>query len=111
MEVLHRYLEFLWSCFQYDIEVFSKAWIYYYLLIPAIGYFVFFILKWIVLTAPVWLPVTIIVRVFNLPSPKCEECVYKTRHEYDEYRIYKGEQDKDTIEKPQSSKLVENFPK
>ena len=110
MDVLHKYLEFLWSCFQYDMGVFSKAWIYYYLLIPAIGYFIFFILKWIVLTAPVWLPITIIVRVFNLPSPKCEECIYKTRLEFDEFRNNGGTQDKDKLQKPQSSKLVENFP-
>ena len=109
MDVLHKYLEFLWSCFQYDIGVFSKAWIYYWLLVPAIGYFIFFILKWVVLTAPVWLPVTIIVRVFNLPSPKCEECIYKTRHEFDEYgTLHGGRSGRES--KKSSSKIVENYP-
>src|SRR4030042_4021358 len=102
MDIAHKYLEFLWNCFQYDIEVFSNAWIYYWLLIPAIGYLIFFILKWIVLTAPLWLPVTIIVRVFNLPSPKCEECIYKTHYELDDLKSSRGENEKKRIIKPSS---------
>jgi len=50
----------LWGAFQYDIDVFSQGWLYYCLLVPAIGYFIFFVLKWVVLTAPIWIPIRMI---------------------------------------------------
>lgn len=56
-QVLTQYLQLLWKAFQYDIDVFSQGWIYYSLLIPAIFYFVFFLIKWMILTAPVWIPI------------------------------------------------------
>ncbi len=61
-DILYQYIELLWNTFQYDVDVFSQAWMYYWLLIPAIGYFVFFILKWIVLTAPIWIPIKLIIQ-------------------------------------------------
>jgi hypothetical protein len=81
MAAIEKYLDFLWNCFQSDIHIFSLSWLYYYLLIPAAGYFVFFILKWIVLTIPMWMPVAIIIRVANLPSPKCRICQYKIMYD------------------------------
>lgn len=81
MDILNRYLEFLWNTFQSDIHNLSQGWLYYWLLIPAIGYIFFFILKWILLTAPVWLPTIIIIRASNLPSPKCEGCAYRHSNE------------------------------
>lgn len=50
--------------FKYDVEVFSKPWLYIPLLIPAAFYFVFFIIKWAVLTSPIWIPGRIIVNGF-----------------------------------------------
>lgn len=58
--ILGEYLQFLWNTFQYDMDVFSKGWIYFWLLIPAIFYFIFFIIKWMVVTAPFWVPIKII---------------------------------------------------
>jgi len=55
----------LYDLWKYDIEVFSKGWLYYWLLIPAIAYTAFFFLKWTVITAPVWLPVYIITGSFK----------------------------------------------
>ena len=60
MEILEKYLNFLWEMFMYDMDVFSKGWIYAWVLIPAIGYFIFFWIKWIVLTIPVWMPLRMI---------------------------------------------------
>jgi hypothetical protein len=60
MEILQKYLELLWSCFEYDIHIFSQTWIYAWILIPAMCYTAFFMVKWVVLTAPIWLPFTII---------------------------------------------------
>ncbi|MGB3467777.1 MAG: hypothetical protein WBA74_20995 [Cyclobacteriaceae bacterium] len=54
-EVSDKYLQLLWEAFQYDIEVLSQPWMYYWLLIPAIGYLIFFFCKWIVLTTPIWI--------------------------------------------------------
>lgn len=56
-EILNGYLDFLWKAFQYDMDVFSQGWMYYWILIPAIGYLVFFFIKWTVITVPIWLPV------------------------------------------------------
>jgi hypothetical protein len=89
MDILHKYLEILWNSFQYDIHVFSKGWLYYWFLLPAAGYLIFFFIKWIVLTAPVWLPPVIIIRVSNLPSPRCESCVYKTAQDFDDMHVDK----------------------
>lgn len=58
--ILDQYLSLLWRLFQFDIHVFSHPWMYYLLLIPACGYLVFFFIKWAVLTAPLWLPISII---------------------------------------------------
>jgi hypothetical protein len=101
MDVLHKYLEFLWNSFQYDMEVFSQAWLYYWALLPATGYFIFFIIKWIVLTAPVWLPVVIVIRVANLPSPKCESCIYRTSQDFDDLNV-------DTVQSVQKTKKEEH---
>jgi hypothetical protein len=51
------YLDFLWASFMYDMGVFSQSWMYYPLMIPAGVYFIFFMFKWTVLTAPVTVPV------------------------------------------------------
>lgn len=62
MDIVINKLVELWL---YDIEVFSQAWLYYWVLIPAMFYFVFFLIKWSVLTAPLWIPITIIISVFK----------------------------------------------
>ncbi len=59
---IEKYLELLWRMFEYDIAQLSQPWMYYWALIPAIGYLVFFFAKWTVLTTPVWLPLAIIFR-------------------------------------------------
>lgn len=64
-QIFNEYLLFLWRAFQYDMDVFSKPWIYFSLLIPAMFYFAFFMLKWVVLTTPVWMPFVIIVSLIN----------------------------------------------
>jgi len=48
----------------YDMQVFSQPWIYYWLLVPALGYLAFFFLKWTVMTTPVWLPLSIVAGAF-----------------------------------------------
>jgi hypothetical protein len=54
-EFFDMYFATLISCFQYDMDVYSKGWIYWWIL-PVIFYTAFFFIKWTVLTAPLWLP-------------------------------------------------------
>jgi hypothetical protein len=43
----------------WDVEVLSNPWMYYPLLIPVMFYVPFFFMKWMILTAPFWLPIYI----------------------------------------------------
>lgn len=61
MEIFNEYLSMLLQLFKYDVEALSQPWMYYWLLVPAIAYTVFFFAKWAVLTAPIWLPLMLIV--------------------------------------------------
>ena len=57
--LIATYIGFL----QYDIEVFSNAWLYIPLLIPFCFYLIFFFVKWYILLLPFWLiPVMIMSR-------------------------------------------------
>ena len=55
-DILTAYINLLWNQFQYDISILSQPWMYFCLLIPAIGYGIFFTIKWAFLTMPIWLP-------------------------------------------------------
>ncbi len=63
-DAINRYFQFLLECFAYDMEVFSKPWIYICFLIPAIFYLMFFMIKWWVLLVPIWLPLRIALSPF-----------------------------------------------
>lgn len=58
--IFEKYFEILLEIFQNDLAIMSKPWMIY-TVIPIIGYVIFFFIKWIVLTAPMWLPFSIIV--------------------------------------------------
>jgi len=60
-----KIIEILFNLWKYDIEVFSQPWMYYWLCIPAATYLAFFFIKWSVLTAPIWLPISIIIKSFR----------------------------------------------
>jgi hypothetical protein len=60
MKYLENYLALLWRMFEYDIHVFSQLWMYQWVLVPAIAYLIFFLVKWAVLTIPIWLPIMLI---------------------------------------------------
>lgn len=65
MTAMNELLETLVSLWRYDVEVFSKPWIYWWLCIPAGCYLAFFFVKWTVLTAPLWIPLFIIIRAIK----------------------------------------------
>ena len=54
---IEAYLAFLWEQFQYDWLVFTNPWVLYTIL-PAILYFLLFIVKWYILLAPITIPIT-----------------------------------------------------
>jgi hypothetical protein len=51
-DLLQLYIELL----KWDIEVMSQPWMYYWFLFPIGCFLPFFFVKWLVLTAPFWLP-------------------------------------------------------
>ena len=62
---LNQIAQTLIELWQFDVWVFSQWWLYAPFLIPALFYLSFFFLKWAVLTAPVWLPVAIVIGAFR----------------------------------------------
>ena len=56
---MNEILNTLIGLWKYDLHVFSQPWMYWSLLIPVSCYLVFFFVKWVVITAPLWLPVVI----------------------------------------------------
>ena len=57
---MSKFVDLYYACLLCDVEVFSQPWLYWWFLVPAAFYFVFFVLKWAVLTMPFWLPVVIV---------------------------------------------------
>lgn len=58
-------IELLLELWRWDVKVMSSPWMYWPLLIPIQFFLVFFLVKWTVLTAPLWIPLAIIVRCFR----------------------------------------------
>ena len=67
-ETVKAYLDFLWQQFQYDWGWMSNPWVLY-TVFPVCLYFIFFIFKWIVLLAPVTIPIM----VLRWPTPSKKE--------------------------------------
>lgn len=63
-EILEKFLGLVWRMFEYDMEVLSQPWMYYWLCIPAIAYVVFFAIKWMLILSPLTLPIRSIVKSF-----------------------------------------------
>lgn len=62
IQLIETYFTILLNQFQYDVSVYSNnMWMYYWVCVPAFFYTVFFLIKWTVLTAPMWMPFRMIV--------------------------------------------------
>lgn len=44
------------STFMWDMAVFSNVWLWIPLCIPAFFFLIFFLFKWAIITAPIWIP-------------------------------------------------------
>ena len=65
--LISHYLQFLQLSFQFDVYVYSQTWIYYWIL-PVLLYSYWFLIKWSILTIPIWIPIIILIdmiRNFN----------------------------------------------
>ena len=60
IDLAQNYFALIWTSFQADVAAFSHWWMYAFFLIPALGYTLFFVLKWAFLTAPIWIPINLI---------------------------------------------------
>ena len=56
-QILVTYFGILLAQFQWDVAVMSQPWMYWCALVPILFFLVFFVLKWTVLTAPIWIPI------------------------------------------------------
>lgn len=61
-EIIEQIAQMLFEFWKFDMMIYSQWWMYAPFLIPVLFYTVFFIMKWSIITAPVWLPFSIIVR-------------------------------------------------
>lgn len=66
-------LQTLLRLWLFDIYVFSQPWLYYWLLVPACFYLVFFVLKWWVITLPIWLPISLICQAIRGSKSESKE--------------------------------------
>ena len=58
-ETIELYLDFLWKQFQHDWSIFTHPWVLY-TVIPALLYSVFFWIKWLILLAPITVPLSLL---------------------------------------------------
>lgn len=63
---MDKIFDALINCYLFDIAVFSNKWMYIPFLIPVIFYLMFFMIKWAVLTLPLWLPPMLIMGKIKL---------------------------------------------
>lgn len=61
-EIIDQIAQMLFEFWKFDMMIYSQWWMYAPLLIPVLFYTVFFMMKWSIITAPVWLPFSIIFR-------------------------------------------------
>lgn len=64
-DLLLQYTQLLYKLFLYDVSIFSQKWLLV-TVVPACIYLVFFFVKWVVLTTPVWLPLSIVFHSLSL---------------------------------------------
>jgi hypothetical protein len=57
-------IDMLMELWIYDIEFLSQKWVLW-TIFPAIGYSIFMILKWFILTCPIWVPISIVLSILK----------------------------------------------
>lgn len=62
IDLYNKYLEFAWSSFMFDMDVYANVWMYIPLLIPIFFYSLFFLIKWTFLLIPIYMPFLMVLR-------------------------------------------------
>lgn len=62
LNYLVQYIEFCKGQFQWDVEWFSEPWMYIPMFVPVTFFFVFFVIKWVVITMPLWIPFRVMMK-------------------------------------------------
>jgi len=62
---MNEVIDVLVSFWLFDVAVFSSPWLYIPFLIPFMFYLMFFFIKWSLLTAPLWLPLKILITAWK----------------------------------------------
>ena len=60
IEVLNKYVNFLWERFMSDMDILSSPWMYIPFLIPFFFYMIFFVIKWYIILFPITFPISIL---------------------------------------------------
>lgn len=76
---MQRILDLYADCLAYDIAVLSQWWVYWLFFVPALLYVAFMVIKWVLLTAPFWLPIVIVIRVFATSVVECYDSIARSR--------------------------------
>jgi len=61
---MDRVFETLIQQWEYDIAVMSQPWMYWYVM-PIAIYMVFFLIKWMLITFPAWMPLFVLIRAIR----------------------------------------------
>jgi magnesium-transporting ATPase (P-type) len=59
-EIANEYINLLWRAFQSDLDILSNWWMWAALLIPAVLYILFMVVKWTILLFPIWMPLNLL---------------------------------------------------
>ena len=73
---MRQYLEYLFTHIIKDIEVFNHWWMLF--IFPAVIWAIIVLLKYALLTLPIWLPIKLIIKGFTVEVTKKEdkdECI------------------------------------
>lgn len=62
-EAIDKYVSYILNGFLSDVEGFNHWWMLF--ILPAAIYFMFIVLKYLVLTIPIWLPLSLILSSFK----------------------------------------------
>lgn len=60
-------IDLLCSCWVYDIQVLSNPWVLF-TVVPTMLYTTFMIFKWVVIMAPIWIPICLVIETLVRPE-------------------------------------------
>lgn len=64
-QVLTKYLEYLLTQIVIDMEKFNQPWMWWWICIPAFVWMILIVLKYCLLTLPIWLPLRLVITSFT----------------------------------------------